>query len=306
MTAIKAVLEEALALAKENYQGAAANYIPELAAINEEYIGLSVTLIDGQSFYIGNDMPPITLQSAAKIVLLIGLLEECGADEVFSWVKTEPSGDDFNSLARLDQFGPYASNPMLNAGAIALSDHLPGKQEDQIAWLDTWMQTLFGVKCHVNTKVLASERRTGDRNRSLAYLLKSNGMLERPVKEVLETYFSLCSYEVSVQQASRLPMLLANGGKDEKGQQVITLETVKRVLAIMATCGLYNESGTHFLKTGMPAKSSVSGFILSTAIGNAGIAAFSPRVNRKGTSIRAEIMLEHLSSALSWHFADKV
>lgn len=305
MTVIKTVLNKALKLARENQQGSVANYIPELADIDNDLTGLSVTLTDGTSYYVGDELPPITLQSAAKVVLLIGLLEDCGSDEVFSWVKTEPSGDDFNSLARLDQFGPYPSNPMLNAGAIALCEHVPGNQEMQIDWLDTWMEKLFGEKCHVNAKVLASERRTGNRNRSLAYLLKSNGILDRPVNEVLETYFSLCSFETSIQRASRLPMLLANGGKDENHKSIISSETVRQVLAIMATCGLYNESGTHFVKTGMPAKSSVSGYIIATAVGAAGIAAFSPKVNRIGTSIRSEIMLEYLSKELAWHFADK-
>ena len=92
-------------------------------------------------------------------------------------------------------------------------------------------------------------------------------------------------------------------GRNAENTQIISKETVKNVIAIMATCGLYNESGTHLVKTGMPAKSSVSGYILASALGHAGIAAFSPKVDQKGTSLRAELLLEYLSKHLNWHFA---
>ena len=210
MTDIQSILIKAVAYARKSQEGEVANYIPELALVNDDLLAVSVTLTDGTQFYAGDETPKVTLQSAAKIVLLIAVLEEYSAKEVFSWVKTEPSGDDFNSLARLDQFGPFPSNPMLNAGAIALCNYVPGNQEMQIDWLEDWMEKLFGHKCYINTTILASERRTGDRNRSLAYLMKSNGLLDRPVTEVLETYFSLCSFEISVANASYLPMLLAN------------------------------------------------------------------------------------------------
>ena len=302
MPDIDKILKAIVKSVREEDSGKVANYIPELAAIDNDLIGLSVVLPDGSQHYAGDNIPEITLQSAAKLVLLIGMLEEYGRDKVFSWVKAEPSGNDFNSLARLDQFGPIPSNPMLNAGAIVLSSHIPGVDEEQIAGLDDWMQKLFQKKCHINAKVLASERRTGNRNRSLAYLMKSNDLIKRPIKEVLECYFSLCSYEVTVQDAAMLPFILANRGRNIKGEQIISEETVRLVVTIMATCGLYNESGTHLLRTGMPAKSSVSGFILATSLDRAGIAAFSPRVNCKGTSVRAEMMLKALSEDMGWHF----
>lgn len=304
MDNLQSILNQAVKVAISQNHGHVADYIPELAAIPQDLIGLSVRTTDGQAYYAGDACPPITLQSAAKLVLLIGLLEEFGAKEVFSWVRVEPSGDDFNSIARLDQFGPLASNPMLNAGAITLCNYVPGKDEQQLAWLEKWMETLFNGKCYIDPKVLASERRTGNRNRSLAYLLKSNKVISRLVKDVLELYFSLCSYQVTIEQASYLPMLLANKGKNPEGKQIISLETVRHVVSIMATCGLYNESGTHLVKTGMPSKSAVSGFILSVALGKAGVAIFSPKVNRKGTSVRGEVIAEYLSKQLSWHFCD--
>ena len=302
--AIQTVLDNAVQTSLQNIDGKVAAYIPELASVSEELTGVAVLTNEGNLFTAGNaDDVLITLQSAAKLVVLIGLLEEVGSQRVFSWTKLEPSGDDFASLARLDQFGPMPSNPMLNAGAISLCSHIPGESEEQLAWLDQWMEKLFGEKLTLNHKVFASERRTGDRNRSLAYLMKSSNVLSTEIDQTLDTYFYLCSFEATVRQMAHLPMLLANRGQNAAGEQVISHETVRQVVSIMATCGLYNESGTHLVRTGLPAKSGVSGAILAVALGHAGIAVVSPRVNRKGTSIRGSIMLETISQELSWHFA---
>ena len=156
---------------------------------------------------------------------------------------------------------------------------------------------------YLNAKVFASERRTGDRNRALAYLLKSSNMIEGNVEWILETYFALCSFEVSPLDACYLPFLLANGGKNAAGEQVISLQTAIQTISIMATCGLYNESGTHLVKTGMPSKSGVSGYMIAVVPDVAGIVTFSPKVNPKGTSERGSLMLEHVSRELNWHFA---
>ena len=191
---------------------------------------------------------------------------------------------------------------MVNAGAITLCSHLTGNTEDKIAWIEGWMEKLFNSNLYLNPKVLASERRTGDRNRSIAYLLKSNGMLRGEVDNTLEAYFSLCSFEASISQASYLPMLLANSGKAPDGTVVFSEHTARYVMAIMATCGLYNETGTYMVRCGLPGKSGVSGLIIAAAPRTAGIAVASPRVNNKGTSLRGTIMLEHIAQRMDWHF----
>jgi glutaminase len=292
--------------AEKNKDGDVANYIPELANVNKEITAVAVQPLGGNVVsYRNSELQPVTLQSTAKLIPLIGLLEEFGAEKLFEWVKVEPSGDDFASITRLEQFGPKPSNPMLNAGAITLCSHIPGESEQQFAWLENWVQTLFNQRLRINPLVFASEKRTGDRNRSLAYLLHNRKNLGTTVPETLDLYFSLCSYEATLEQMLYLPSLLANYGKDLKtGQQIISLKTCKITLAIMATCGLYDETGTHMVKTGMPAKSGVSGYTLAVVPGKAGIIVLSPRVNQKGNSIRGEIILEQLSHAMGWHFAD--
>ncbi len=291
--------------AEKNHEGNVANYIPELANVNKETTAIGVRMINTETVIHSNTpIVPVTLQSTAKMIPLIGLLEEFGEETLFEWVKVEPSGDDFASITRLEQFGPKPSNPMLNTGAITLCSQIPGVFEQQFAWLEQWVQKLFKQRLRINPLVFASEKRTGDRNRSLAWLLHSRGSLATNVAETLDLYFSLCSYEATVDQILYLPTLLANSGKDyETGEQVISVETCKIALAIMATCGLYDETGAHMVHTGMPAKSGVSGYTIAVVPGKAGIVVLSPRVNTKGNSIRGEIMLEALSKTMGWHFA---
>ena len=285
--------------------GDTANYIPELANVDKDLTALALQELNGNTCHYANrEYLPTTLQSTAKLIPLIGLLEEYGVEQVLDWVKVEPSGDDFASITRLERFGPKPSNPMLNAGAIALCSRIPGSGAEQFAWLDQWTHKLFNQKLAINDVVFKSEKRTGDRNRAMAYLLLSRNNLGTSVPETLDLYFSLCSYEAKLEQMLYLPTLLANGGRDPLTQvQVIDLKTCQITLAIMATCGLYDETGTHMVKTGMPAKSGVSGYTIAVVPGKAGIVALSPRVNGKGNSIRGEIMLEQLSIVTGWHFA---
>jgi len=299
------LLEDLVHAAALNQDGKTADYIPELANVNSDLTAIAVKALGKEVLAYSNfPLTPITLQSTGKLIPLIGLLEEFGEEQLFEWVKVEPSGDDFASITRLEQFGPKPSNPMLNAGAITLCSHIPGVVEQQFGWLEQWVQKLFNQRLSINPLVFASEKRTGDRNRSLAYLLKSRNNLSTGITETLDLYFTLCSYEATLEQMLYLPSLLANGGVDfNSGEQIISAATCKITLAIMATCGLYDETGTHMVKTGMPAKSGVSGYTLAVVPGKAGIVVLSPKVNVKGNSVRGELMLEGLSRAMGWHFA---
>jgi len=304
-TRVQTILDEALNNAMKSQAGKCASYIPELANVDLETTMAAITLYDGTTLTSGGHLDHrFTLQSVAKIILLAGLLEEYGEKLVFTWVGTESSGHDFSNIVQLESFGPKPSNPCVNAGAIALCDHIPGDTvAQQLAWLDHWMQRLFDEPLRINQSIFESERTTGYRNFALANLMKSNGVITRDVNDVLRLYFSLCSYEATILQTSRFASMLANGGKNTKGHRVLTKRSVRGVVSTMATCGLYDESGRHLLRTGLPAKSGVSGLIIATAVGLGGISVFNPRLNPKGGSVRGHIMLEYLSAKLGWHFA---
>ncbi len=302
---IQQALRDAVEKARRNSQGECASYIPELARVPKESTSAAITCIDGTTLIAGDAASHrFTFQSSAKLLLLAGLLEERGPVEVFKTVGAEPSGQEFASLARLETHGPLPANPLVNAGAIALAGQLTGSVESRIGWILRWAEKLYGSPLQVDQTVCASEARTADRNRAIAYLLKHNDVLKGDVEQTLAGYFALCSLEGGVADAAHLPATLANGGlKPGSGERVLSPATVAIVVSIMATCGMYNESGNYLLATGLPAKSGVSGVIVAVSPGVAGIAVSSPRLNDKGGSVRGHVMLRHLSRVLGWHFA---
>jgi glutaminase len=304
ITHLSATLEDAVEEARQLEGGQVANYIPELANVDTSMLSTSLILADGTQISAGDAQEhAFTLQSVAKLIVLIGLMEEYGEHKIFSWIHPEPTGQSFASLPQIDRYDPVPANPMVNAGAIALCSRIPGDTQARAQWLDTWVERLLGKHLNVNGKVFLSERNTSDRNRSIAYLLKSNGDLGLSVEDTLETYFYLCSFESDINTIARLPLILANGGIAPDGTRIISERTSNTTVAIMATCGLYNESGMHLVRTGMPAKSGVSGLIIAVATGRGGIAVCSPLLNEKGGSMRGHYLLTKVSQALDWHFA---
>jgi glutaminase len=304
LLAIQAVLAAAVEKSRRNREGEQARYIPELANAPPEQTSAAIQLTSGELCVAGDPDHAFTFQSSAKLLTLIGLLEERGPVEVFNIVGSEPSGDSFGSVARLETHGPKPPNPLVNSGAIALCGLLEGSVEKRVAWIRKWAERLYGAPIAIDDRVLASERSSADRNRAIAYYLKHGGVLQGDVNETLDVYFVLCSLCAGVREASHLPAILAHAGRRPGGaERVISKRTVAVVVSIMATCGMYNESGNYLTATGMPAKSGVSGVIVAVVPGIAGIAVASPRLNEKGGSVRGHLILRELSRQLGWHFA---
>lgn len=300
---LQGVLDRAITRARALTDGQPAQYIPELATVDPERISGAIAPVDGPVVRAGDRPHAFTLQSAAKLVLLAGLLEERGPDAVFAVVGAEPTGGHFASVAELEWRGPKPANPLINAGAIALAAQLHGDLEDRLGWIERWAERLCGRALHPNQRVQISERRTGHRNRAIAHVLKAAGGLSGAVDDVLEAYFALCSLEGDVEDAARLACVLAGGGVHPDGTRALSAETAATVVALMASCGLYDESGAHLVATGLPAKSGVSGVIVAVAPGRAGIAVCSPRINARGGSVRGHHVLATLARELGWHFA---
>jgi glutaminase len=302
---IQATLDAVVEKARRNGQGAPADYIPELASVPLELTSAAVRFTSGDAVIAGDtDAHRLSFQSSAKLLPLIGLLEERGPVEVFDIVGSEPSGDSFGSVARLETHGPKPANPLINSGAIALCGQLHGSVEARIAWIQRWAERLYGEPITIDERVRQSEKGTADRNRSIAYFLKHGGVLSGDVEQTLDVYFALCSLSATVRQAAHLPAILAHGGLlPGSDERLLKKQTVAIVVSIMATCGMYNESGNYLIATGMPAKSGVSGIIVAVVPGIAGVAVASPRLNEKGGSVRGHEILRELSRRLGWHFA---
>ena len=282
-------------------EGKVASYIPELAKANPGNLGVCIKTKDGDTYTAGDYNVPFTMQSIAKTFGLILALQTAGADVVFSKVGMEPTGDSFDSILQLEQKRWQPFNPMINAGAIAVVSCIPG--DDPFAqFLNLVRKLCHDDKIRLNEKVYKSEDRTGNRNRSIAYLLESRGVLNRPPVETLDIYFRTCSVMVTAENLAHYGMILSNDGFDpDSGERLIDRAIVRTVKTLMLFCGMYDESGEYAVKTGLPSKSGVGGGIVAVAQGGTGIATFGPMLNAKGNSVGGIHILQYLSDELNLH-----
>ena len=92
--------------------------------------------------------------------------------------------------------------------------------------------------------------------------------------------------------------LAANGKNPVSGKQVLDPKNVPGVLAVMATAGLYDDSGKWLSRTGLPGKSGVGGGLIAVSPGKFGIAVVSPPLDDAGNSVRAQKAITDISNAL--------
>ena len=281
--------------------GRVASYIPELAKSDPRDLAVSVTLLDGTTYSVGESNKRFTLQSISKLFSLLIALIDQGPAAVFSVVGKEPTGDPFNSIVKLEMISSHKPlNPMINAGAIAVSSLISG--EDVAARLDkilTLLKRMAGNETiAVNRRVYQSERETAHRNRALAYFMKDSGILKGDAEEILDLYFLHCSIEVTTEDLSAIAAVLANNGVHPiTGQQLVPAEYARICKSFMVTCGMYNDSGAFAINAGIPAKSGVAGGILAAVPNKLGIGVYSPALNEKGNSLAGALFLEELSKA---------
>ena len=302
---LQTYLDKALAYSKPFVgEGKLATYIPELSKANKNHVGICVMKANGEVYEAGDCDQYFTIQSISKIMTLAIALQTYNYHEIFEKVKMEPSGNAFNSIAELDSNGNIPFNPMINSGAIIISSFL--KPRFTFEELLEYMKVLcMDDSLTLNQAVFESERSTGFRNRSIAYLLKSKGILTEDVEETLELYFKLCSIQVTAKSLAGFGLLLANNGIHPfSGERLMDEQVVKTIKTLMLTCGMYDGSGEFAVRIGMPAKSGVGGGLLSFVNGKAGIGLFGPALDEKGNSIAGVKILEYLSKELRLHIFD--
>ena len=278
--------------------GKVATYIPELSLMSPNLFSLSCVISEsGEIVETGDTDTYFTMQSISKILSLSYAIEKLGMDKVFKSVDMEPTADSFNSLMRLEMASPIPANPFMNAGAIVICSILQ-KELGREAFneITSFCELFTGAKPKLNQKVFNSEMSTADRNKSLAYFLNSTGLLMDSVENSLDLYIKLCSLECTTLDLAKIADILSCGGKSSfTGKHPLSFETVKTIMGIMITCGLYNGSGEFAVRVGIPAKSGVSGGILAVAPGRMGIGVFSPPLDPKGNSLAGFYALELLS-----------
>ena len=302
MQNVQDILEEALKKGQEYVErGACASYIPELARADKKKLGVCLYTRSTDKYTAGDTKDRFTIQSISKVISLAAALELCGFEKVFEKMNMEPSGDAFNSLVKLDLTSDKPFNPMINAGAITTAGYLQPlvSFEDMLKYA---RKLCMDDGIVMDEKVYQSEMSHCSRNRAIAYLLQSKGILEADVEKSLDLYIRMCSLSVTAESLAGRGLVLANGGlHPETGTRMIDADAVRVAKTIMMTCGMYDGSGEFAVRVGIPSKSGVGGGILSVVEKQMGIGIYGPSLDPKGNSIGGQRMLEYLSKELKLH-----
>jgi len=288
------ILRQTEPLAREGKQ---ADYIPALAEVNPDQRGICLHTLDGQEYAVGDAGVRFSIQSISKVFALAMALSLEG-DKLWERMGKEPAGTAFNSLFQLEMERGIPRNPFINSGALVMADvlidHMLDPEHDFIAFV----RRLTGCKTIDYNRVVAfSERSTGYRNAAIANLLKHYGNIHNDIERVLQFYCMMCSLEMSCCELSRAFLPFADHHRPFKfGKIELTESQVKRMNAIMQTCGFYDEAGEFSYLVGLPGKSGVGGGIAAIYPQRYAVAVWSPRLNEKGNSVVGLKVLELLTT----------
>ena len=296
---LERLLEECRAY---THSGRLAAYIPELANANMDDFGAYILNSDGRSACAGDYNKCFTIQSIVKPILLLLALIDNGEELVRSKVGVEATGKPFDAINVSDQsLLSEHINPMVNMGAIAMCNLIKGA--DYNDKFDRLLSLTRELACNpnieLNQSVYRSEKLTGNKNRALAFMLKTYGMISDEVEDVLDLYFKACSISVSSKDLAHIGFALSNRGKVAGTyKRAFNHEYAHYVNAILMTCGMYDGSGDFAVRVGVPAKSGVGGGIMAVVPIRMGIGIYSPGLDEKGNSIAGIKLLEKLSKTL--------
>ncbi|WP_034258121.1 glutaminase [Altibacter lentus] len=276
--------------------GEVASYIPELASVSQDNFGIYLNRINEENYCAGNWKTRFSVQSISKVLSLAKALSLVGTS-IWNRMDVEPSGDPFNHLSLLEMEEGIPRNPLINAGAIVVADilisELKNPKEDFLAYVRGLAND---ATINYNERVATSEKATGFKNYATAYLLKSFGNLNNPVDQVLDFYFHQCALEMNCEQLSNAFYLFANRGICMRNKAHLTLTQVKRINAIMLTCGFYDEAGEFAFEVGLPGKSGVGGGIVALLPNEYILATWAPGLNPKGNSYLGMQALERFTT----------
>jgi glutaminase len=297
---LQAILDEIAAQARAAPErGAVADYIPELACIDPDQFAIAIARPGQPTLTAGDAAVPFSIQSVSKVFMLALALGKLG-DRLWSRVGREPSGQAFDSMLLLELEKGRPRNPFINAGAIVTADAvLDGStpREALGALLRFVRAAASDEAIHINERVAASETATGHRNFALAHYLRSHGNLRNPPELTLGTYFHQCAIEMSCTQLADAGRFLIGGAG---APRLVSARRIRRINALMMTCGHYDGSGDYAYRVGLPGKSGVGGGILSIVPGVASVAVWSPGLNRYGNSKLGTEAMEALAARTGW------
>ncbi|MEE4176942.1 MAG: glutaminase [Bacteroides sp.] len=278
-------------------EGKVADYIPALAGVSRENLGISVHDIEGKEYGTGQVNVPFSIQSISKVFSFTLAYHAIG-EKVWNRLGKEPSGTAFNSLVQIEYEHGIPRNPFINAGALVVADIIlsnykyPWRQ-----YLDFVRKISNDTTIGYNEQVAVSEKETGHRNAALAHFMHSYGNIVNPVEEVLDFYFKQCALEMCTRSLSRSFLYLANQGVlPHSGEEILAFSQSKRMNALMLMAGLYNESGEFAYRVGLPGKSGVGGGIVAIFPKHFSLCVWSPAINQYGNSIAGIEALQRFTS----------
>ena len=316
---IKDIVTEVFNLVKPDNSGKVADYIPQLSKKDNMEFSVTIVSVDGQVFELGEPSQRFCIQSCSKPVTYGLSLNQYGDEVVHNYVGKEPSGRNFNELCLNEDGLPH--NPLINSGAIMTTTLVYPNLElherfDKV--MAFWKELTFNTVSFDNS-VYLSEKETADRNYCLGYMMQESGSFQNgknsaiskkisrnwsktSLYDNLELYFQFCSLETNLLGAGLLASTLANGGVHPwTNKELFTSDTIKRILSIMSSCGMYDYSGEWNYEIGIPAKSGVSGLIYAVIPGVCGIATYSPRLDKVGNSYRGVKFFKELGKRVNIH-----
>ncbi len=281
-------------------EGAVADYIPILADASADWFGICIVSVAGRVGAVGDTDQTFSLQSISKPFVFALVCDAVGPVAAREALGVNNTGLPFNSVMAIELNDGRPMNPMVNAGAIATTSLAPGGDADaRWAFVRDGLSRFAGRQLELDDAVYHSEASTNLRNQGIAHLLDGYGQLHADPDETVDVYTKQCSLLVSARDLAVMGATLADGGVNPlTGERVVDAATAQRVLAVLATSGLYERSGDWLYDCGLPGKSGVSGGIVTVSPGKGGLGVFSPPLDPAGNSVRGQLVTQYLSEAL--------
>jgi glutaminase len=301
---IQAALDAAYAKYKDLQEGANADYIPALAAVDSKIYGIALVTVDGKVYTAGDVQSLVSIQSISKVFTMANVMEESGAKAIEERIGVDATGMRFNSIVAIEMaqksLGGPEMNALVNPGAITATSMVKGKDRAEI-WnsILSFYSDFAGRQLTVDVPVFESEAATNQRNQAIGYLMLAYGFIKDEPMRATDIYTEQCSVAVNARDLAMMAATLANAGVNPvTKKRAMSAENVPEVLAVMATAGLYDDSGKWLFNTGLPAKSGVGGGLIAVSPGKFGIAVVSPPLDAAGNSVRAQKAIADISNAL--------
>jgi glutaminase len=301
---VQAAVNAAFARYQNLHEGKNADYIPALAKVDPNLFGIAVVTGDGRIYAAGDVRTEVSIQSISKVFTMARVIQDQGPEAIEKRIGVDATGMRFNSIVSVEfakkSLGGPEINPLVNPGAITATSMVQGNTSDEVwAKIIGTHNDFAGRQLSVQQDVYKSESDTNQRNQAIGMLMYAYEYIKSNPAQATDLYTRQCSIGVNARDLAMMAATLAFGGRNPvTGKQAISVENVPYVLAVMATAGLYDDSGKWLYHTGLPAKSGVGGGIIAVSPGNFGIAVVSPPLDDAGNSVRAQRAIRDISNAL--------